>query len=105
MTDVAKVMIGDRDVRTVVTGIRPGEKVHEILVSEEEGYRTVERSERHFAILPMLPELASSHQAEPILGREYSSADSLMDEQELRDLLERHLLTDVDRPSDGELLA
>jgi len=105
MTDVAKVMIGDRNVRTVVTGIRPGEKVHEILVSEEEGYRTVERSEKHYAILPMLPELLSSPPTEQLLGREYSSADSLMGEPELRDLLERHLLTDVDRPGNGEVLA
>ena len=29
-------LIGDRPIETVVTGIRPGEKVHEILVSEEE---------------------------------------------------------------------
>ena len=26
----------------MTTGIRPGEKIHEILVSEEEAYRTVQ---------------------------------------------------------------
>ena len=29
-------MIGERDIEIVETGIRPGEKLHEILVSEEE---------------------------------------------------------------------
>jgi FlaA1/EpsC-like NDP-sugar epimerase len=98
-------MIGDRDVKTVFTGIRPGEKVHEVLVSEEEGYRTVTRSDKHLAILPMLPELPASTPAQPLLKREYSSADNLMGEAKLRKLLDLYLLTDVDRPSDGELLA
>ena len=39
-----------------MTGIRPGEKIHEIMVSEEEAYRTVERGE-WYGILPMLPEV------------------------------------------------
>ena len=104
MTDVAKVMVGDRDIETIVTGIRPGEKVHEILVSEEEGHRTTLRSERHLAILPMLPELLPAPFGERLLGTEYSSADSLMDERELQTLLEQHLLTDVDMLGYGELL-
>src|SRR5215203_816421 len=33
VVDVARALIGDRDIETVVTGIRPGEKVHEILIS------------------------------------------------------------------------
>src|SRR3984957_15558174 len=37
VTDIAKVLIGDRSIKTKIVGIRPGEKVHEILVSEEEG--------------------------------------------------------------------
>jgi UDP-glucose 4-epimerase len=41
-----------RPIPIVVTGIRPGEKTHEILVSEEEGHRTVERGERRLE--PML---------------------------------------------------
>ena len=41
MIDVAAALIGDRRIDTVVTGIRPGEKLHEILVSEEESHRTV----------------------------------------------------------------
>ena len=43
MTDLAAYLIGDRDIETVITGIRPGEKIHEILLSEEEATRTDRR--------------------------------------------------------------
>jgi UDP-glucose 4-epimerase len=55
MTDLAAHLIGGRDIRTVVTGIRPGEKIHEILVSEEEATRTVFGQKGYFAVRPMLP--------------------------------------------------
>jgi FlaA1/EpsC-like NDP-sugar epimerase len=54
--DVATALIGDREIEIVHTGIRPGEKVHEILVSEEEAGRTTVRGET-LAIAPALPEL------------------------------------------------
>src|SRR4051812_45109339 len=56
IVDVASVLVGERQIETVVTGIRPGEKLHEILVSEEEAFRTFERGE-YYVIAPMLPEL------------------------------------------------
>src|SRR5688572_3576535 len=43
VTDIAEALIGEEKIKITVTGIRPGEKVHEILVSEEEAYRTIER--------------------------------------------------------------
>ena len=43
MRDVATVLIDGRDVSVDYIGIRPGEKIHEILISEEECLRTVER--------------------------------------------------------------
>lgn len=42
--DVAEVLIGNRPMETTVTGIRPGEKIHEILLSDEESFRTSERA-------------------------------------------------------------
>src|SRR3954468_2524207 len=45
VTTLADVLIDGRDVPVEVTGIRPGEKVHEILVSEEEAPRTVVRGD------------------------------------------------------------
>ncbi len=91
VVDLAAVMIGDRPIRTVIIGTRPGEKLHEILVSEEECWRTVERG-RHYAILPMLPELRDGHSVEAPLPREYSSADEVMDRGALATLLHQHQL-------------
>ncbi len=88
VTDLAAHLIGDRDIQTVVTGIRPGEKVHEILVSEEEATRTVFGQEGYFAVRPMLPELAGPV-GEPALVGDYSSANALMSAEELADFLQR----------------
>src|SRR5437773_1693505 len=38
--DVAKALINDRNIRIEITGARPGEKVDEVMVSEEEIFRT-----------------------------------------------------------------
>src|SRR6188472_666153 len=43
VVDIAGALIGDLPIEMKVTGIRPGEKIHEVMVSEEEAYRTVER--------------------------------------------------------------
>jgi UDP-glucose 4-epimerase len=43
ITDLAEVLIDGRPIEIKVTGVRPGEKLHEILISEEEIYRTAER--------------------------------------------------------------
>jgi UDP-glucose 4-epimerase len=96
VTDIAAALIGERKVETRVTGIRPGEKVHEILVSEEEAYRTVERGE-YYVIRPMLPELAEGGEDGEPIGREYSSADNVMTREQVAELLERHELTVRDR--------
>lgn len=86
MTDLAASLIGNRPIETVVTGIRPGEKIHEILLSEEEATRAVFGAEGYFAVRPMLPEL-SAPVDEPALVGEYSSANSLMSADELGDFL------------------
>jgi FlaA1/EpsC-like NDP-sugar epimerase len=96
VTDVAAALIGERKIETKVTGIRPGEKVHEILVSEEEAYRTVERGS-YYVIKPMLPELLGAEKIENPLGREYSSADDLMTREQTAELLRKHKLMVGDR--------
>jgi FlaA1/EpsC-like NDP-sugar epimerase len=90
VVDVARALIGERNIEIEYVGIRPGEKVHEVLVSEEEAPRTYERGER-LAIQPILPELRSG-QAEgaPFQGREYSSADDIVDAASVAELLRRH---------------
>lgn len=87
MTDLAAYLIGDRDIEMVITGIRPGEKIHEILLSEEEATRTVFGHEGYYALRPMLPELAGLVGAPAIVG-DYSSAHALMSHAELATFLE-----------------
>lgn len=104
VTDIAAILIGDRPIRTVVTGIRPGEKIHEILVSEEERFRTVERGP-FYAILPMLPELRDAEETQTPLADEYSSARDVMGREELACLLaERDLLVNENIAAAPELL-
>jgi FlaA1/EpsC-like NDP-sugar epimerase len=90
MTDLAAFLIGDRDIETVITGIRPGEKVHEILLNEEEATRTVAGHEGYFAMRPMLPELACPVE-EPALVGDYSSANALMSAEELARFLSERI--------------
>ena len=104
VVDVAAALIGERPVETVVTGIRPGEKIHEILVSEEECHRTVDRC-AYYAILPMLPELLGDTAIEGALDDEYSSASGLMSGDALVEVLRRHsLMIDDVPPASGEIL-
>lgn len=88
VVDVAKVLMGKKDLPIVFSGIRPGEKVHEILISEEERFRTVESGD-YFKILPVLPELRDENDVTSILGSEYSSKDNNLDLESLRELLTR----------------
>lgn len=86
MVDVAKALMGSKDLPIVFTGIRPGEKVHEIMVSEEECFRTEERN-GFYAILPVLPELRVHNEVKIALTEEYSSRDSNLSIEDLRTLL------------------
>jgi UDP-glucose 4-epimerase len=106
MTDVAAALIGDRPIQTVVTGVRPGEKLHEILVSEEEGWRTFERG-GDYVVAPILPELRQDP-GEPMSGcleRKYSSADDLMSLDQVSELLRRRgLMPDQELQFEDEVL-
>ncbi len=103
--DIAKVLIGDRPVQTKITGIRPGEKLHEILISEEERHRSVERGS-HYAILPILPEIRGQESIESPLPDEYSSEHAVLGLPALENLLQRHqlMLEDVSENEKEELL-
>jgi UDP-glucose 4-epimerase len=86
ISDVALALMGDKQLPMVYTGIRPGEKVHEIMVSEEECFRTVERG-GYYVILPVLPELRSDPDITPALSNEYSSRDGNLAVDALREML------------------
>ena len=86
MIDVAKALMGGKKLPIVFTGIRPGEKVHEIMVSEEECFRTIERGE-YYVVLPVLPELRQEKDFSPALSSEYSSKDNNISIEDLKILL------------------
>lgn len=69
------------------TGIRPGEKIHEIMVSEEECFRTRTAGD-YYAIQPMLPELRTPDDTEAALSAEYSSKDDNLGVEQIRELLD-----------------
>ena len=88
IVDVAKALMGDKKLPIIFTGIRPGEKIHEIMVSEEECFRTIER-DGYYVILPVLPELRDPEETKPALDGEYSSKDANTSIPELRDLFKK----------------
>ena len=104
--NIAGALIGDRTIDIEVIGVRPGEKMHEILVSEEEANHCIKRGE-YYAILSMLPELSNNKKKEPnALTKEYSSADSVLDLEETIELLKKHhlMVEDVEISNREELL-
>ncbi|MCE1252584.1 MAG: polysaccharide biosynthesis protein [Anaerolineae bacterium] len=106
VVDIASALIGNRPIETLVTGIRPGEKLHEILVSEEERYRTIARGD-YYVITSILPEIRPQDQKlELVLNDEYSSAHDVMNPQQTAALLRKFklMLEDQDPTSDEELL-
>ena len=86
IVDIARALIGDNDLPIVFTGIRPGEKVHEIMVSEEECFRTSERN-GYYVISPVLPELRTDKEVTVALAGEYSSKDKNISVDDLKKLL------------------
>ncbi|HYF08773.1 MAG TPA: polysaccharide biosynthesis protein, partial [Acetobacteraceae bacterium] len=88
ITDLARA-IGGEAAEIRVTGTRPGEKLHEILISEEERHRTRRRGQDLF-VGPILPELRedAADGDPPPFNSEYSSADGTVDAAEARRILD-----------------
>jgi UDP-glucose 4-epimerase len=117
--NLARALIGTRAIETRCIGERPGEKMHEILISAEETAHTVRRG-AYLVIRSLLPELreappaASAQAAAPIeaaapapaaLARELSSATAPLDAAGTRALLARNgLLLEQCEAEPGEEL-
>ena len=71
--DLAAALIDGRDIEIKIIGIRPGEKIHELMISDVESYRTTER-DGYYVIRPLLPELLDDELDTPAIEGEYSSA-------------------------------
>jgi UDP-glucose 4-epimerase len=99
IVDVAEALIADLPIDVRFTAIRPGEKVHEVLVSAEEALRTGRR-DGYYVVQPLLPEV--QHEPLPlVLDGELSSGDAPLAKDDVVELLERHgVSASVDVPAD-----
>lgn len=103
--NLAQALIGKRKIKIKTVGIRPGEKMHEVMVSEEEANHCVKRGE-FYAIKSMLPEIAGASTEPNALKGEFSSGHRVLDLAKTVALLKRHKLMPGDKVKwdDGELL-
>jgi FlaA1/EpsC-like NDP-sugar epimerase len=84
--DLVETMIGKRKIDINYIGLRPGEKIHEILISEEEIPRTIKRGS-YYVVCPVLPKIRKVKVGKPVLTEELSSADYCMSGPELQRFL------------------
>ena len=103
--NIAKSLVGNRNIPIEITGIRPGEKMHEIMISEEEINHTVERN-GYYVIKSMLPELNEAPTKSQVLTKEFSSGDWVLSPEETIALLKKNNLLELDlsKEVEGELL-
>jgi FlaA1/EpsC-like NDP-sugar epimerase len=103
--NIAQALIGKSKIKLKTIGIRPGEKLHEVMVSEEEANHCVKRGD-FYAIKSMLPEIAGARAEPNALKGEFSSAHRILDFAQTVALLKRHRLMPGDKVNrdDGELL-
>jgi UDP-N-acetylglucosamine 4,6-dehydratase len=91
--DLADVLIdasGKKNVKIKELGIRPGEKLHEILLSQFETDSTVYFDQEYFVILPTIdiPELKTHYADYKKVGlQSYSSNESFMTKDEIKQML------------------
>ncbi|MFD4819654.1 polysaccharide biosynthesis protein [Peribacillus butanolivorans] len=93
IVDLANVMIehmGKPNIELKEIGIRPGEKIHELLISEHESPHTHEFNSNYYVILPTNPSNLLQnqyHNLPKVNFKRYESSDALMSKSEIRDLL------------------
>ncbi len=107
IVNIAKALIGDKKIEIKVVGIRPGEKKHESLISEEEYPYTLKRG-NYFVITSMLPELSNADALKIKLPfkKEYNSDFKVLDYKATVELLKEHNLLDLEKLQYGdEMLA
>ena len=105
ITDVISVVAENLNYPTVNVGIRPGEKLHEVLVSEEETSRT-NINGRNLVIGPILPELRvekSVNSGKLPFELEYTSGINTISVSELESLLKSNKLTKSTAPLGQEI--
>ncbi|TFE27850.1 polysaccharide biosynthesis protein [Cohnella luojiensis] len=94
IVDLAEVLMDalGKSVEMVETGIRPGEKIHEILLTEYESLSTIVYDEQYLVILPTLeiPGLRHHYATYPSVEFDsFSSSQALMSKAEIKAMLVR----------------
>jgi FlaA1/EpsC-like NDP-sugar epimerase len=90
--DLAEVLMeyfGKR-VQIIESGSRPGEKLHEVLISHNEIEDTVVYNQEYFVVLPdiNIPSVKEQYSTSPPISKSsYSSNDDLMTHEEIKKLL------------------
>ncbi|MED4003644.1 polysaccharide biosynthesis protein [Priestia aryabhattai] len=93
--DLAQVLIDEskkENVKVEVLGIRPGEKIHELLLSEYESLTTVVYDNEYFVILPQIYiEGLKEHyyKYQPVNLVNYNSSEGLMTKEQIKKMLEK----------------
>jgi FlaA1/EpsC-like NDP-sugar epimerase len=93
--DLAHVLIeasNKENVEVEILGIRPGEKIHELLLSEYESTTTIAYDEEYFVILPQihiagLKEHYAAYKAANLIS--YNSSKGLMSKDEIKEILKK----------------
>lgn len=94
IVDLAEVLIEAIGIEATLieSGIRPGEKIHEILLTDHESTTTIVYDEEYLVILPTIdiPGLRQHYDAYPKVDFEsYSSSQSLLSKEEIHSMLVR----------------
>ena len=82
--DIATIFSEKFDLPIKLIGIRPGEKVHEILINEEELFHTIEGSDHYHIASSLIPD---NRDIEPLNMTELSSSQNIVS----RDVVEKKL--------------
>ncbi|MFE4143740.1 polysaccharide biosynthesis protein [Peribacillus sp. YIM B13472] len=93
--DLAQVLMdasNKENVEVEILGIRPGEKLHEILLSEYESTTTIAYDDEYYVILPAIhidgiKEHYSKYQ--PVSLEDYNSGTGLMDKAQIEEMLKK----------------
>jgi len=94
IVDIVNTLVGKKKIEVKETGVRPGEKLHEVLVSQEESLRTISRG-NYFAIKSILPEVSKPVSPESFEFDELSSEHFLMTSKEVQIFLDKNLSGDL----------
>ena len=94
IVDIVNALVEKKKIEVKETGVRPGEKLHEVLVSQEEALRTISRGD-YFAIKSILPEVSKPVSPESFEFDELSSEHFLMTSKEVQTFLDKNLSGDL----------